>query len=180
MTTPLDPPREIRIVEVGPRDGLQNEQTAIAAADKIEFVDRLSAAGFRAIEVTAFVSPRWVPQMADAGEVLRGIERRAGTRTRRSCPISPASNARSRPASARSPSFGGRLRDVQPEEHQPRHRGVARRLSGCPRRRERGRRPRPRLPLDVRSAALTRVRSPPSRVAELAGRLLASARSRSC
>jgi hydroxymethylglutaryl-CoA lyase len=79
MTTPLDPPREIRIVEVGPRDGLQNEQAAIAAADKIEFVNRLSAAGFRAIEVTAFVSPRWVPQMADAAEVLRGIERRAGT-----------------------------------------------------------------------------------------------------
>ena len=79
MTPPLDSPGEIRIVEVGPRDGLQNEQAGIAAADKIEFVNRLSAAGFRAIEVTAFVSPRWVPQMADAADVLRGIERRAGT-----------------------------------------------------------------------------------------------------
>ena len=79
MTTPPDPSSDVRIVEVGPRDGLQNEQAPVAAADKIEFVNRLSAAGLRAIEVTAFVSPRWVPQMADAAEVVRGIERRAGT-----------------------------------------------------------------------------------------------------
>ena len=79
MTTPPDPPGDVRIVEVGPRDGLQNEQAPIATADKIEFVNRLSDAGFRAIEVTAFVSPRWVPQMADAAEVVRGIERRPGT-----------------------------------------------------------------------------------------------------
>jgi hydroxymethylglutaryl-CoA lyase len=70
---------EVRIVEVGPRDGLQNEPVPITAADKIRFVDLLSAAGAGAIEVTAFVSPRWVPQMADAEGVARGIERREGT-----------------------------------------------------------------------------------------------------
>jgi isopropylmalate/homocitrate/citramalate synthase len=70
----------VTIVEVGPRDGLQNESARIATADKIEFVRRLSAAGFPVIEVTAFVSPKWVPQMADAGEVFTGIAQRAGTR----------------------------------------------------------------------------------------------------
>src|SRR5262249_17770923 len=68
------------IVEVGPRDGLQNEEARVATADKIEFVDRLSAAGLPVIEVTAFVSAKWVPQMADAAEVLAGITRRPGTR----------------------------------------------------------------------------------------------------
>ena len=68
------------IVEVGPRDGLQNERAAISTADKIEFVNRLSAAGLPVIEVSAFVSPKWVPQMADAAEVFGGIERRPGTR----------------------------------------------------------------------------------------------------
>jgi hydroxymethylglutaryl-CoA lyase len=69
----------IRVVEVGPRDGLQNERAAPATADKIAFVDRLSAAGLPAIEVAAFVSPKWVPRMADAAEVAQGIARRAGT-----------------------------------------------------------------------------------------------------
>jgi hydroxymethylglutaryl-CoA lyase len=70
---------EVRIVEVGPRDGLQNEQALLSAPDKIRFVDLLSAAGLKSIEVAAFVSPRWVPQMADAEAVAEGIERRAGT-----------------------------------------------------------------------------------------------------
>src|SRR5205809_7378833 len=70
----------ITVVEVGPRDGLQNERAVVATADKIEFVDRLSAAGLAVIEVSAFVSPKWVPQMADASEVFAGIARRAGTR----------------------------------------------------------------------------------------------------
>src|SRR5258705_2713976 len=70
----------VKIVEVGPRDGLQNEAARIATADKIAFVDRLSGAGHTAIEVSAFVSPKWVPQMADAAEVFGGIARRAGTR----------------------------------------------------------------------------------------------------
>ena len=73
-------PSRVRIVEVGPRDGLQNEAAAIATADKIAFVDRLSDAGHAVIEVSAFVSPKWVPQMADAADVFAGIKRRPGTR----------------------------------------------------------------------------------------------------
>ena len=73
-------PRQVTIVEVGPRDGLQNEKAAIATADKIAFVDQLSAAGHRVIEVSAFVSPKWVPQMADAADVFAGITRRSGVR----------------------------------------------------------------------------------------------------
>ncbi|HUQ86122.1 MAG TPA: hydroxymethylglutaryl-CoA lyase [Vicinamibacterales bacterium] len=72
------PPR-VKIFEVGPRDGLQNERASISTADKIAFVDRLSDAGHQAIEVSAFVSPKWVPQMADATEVFAGIKRVATT-----------------------------------------------------------------------------------------------------
>ncbi len=70
----------ITVYEVGPRDGLQNERAAISVADKIAFVDRLSAAGLPVIEVGAFVSPKWVPQMAGTAEVFAGITRRPGTR----------------------------------------------------------------------------------------------------
>jgi len=70
----------VTIVEVGPRDGLQNERAAVSTADKIEFVNRLSAAGCPVIEVTAFVSPKWVPQMADAAAVFSGIVKRPGTK----------------------------------------------------------------------------------------------------
>lgn len=73
-------PPHVTIVEVGPRDGLQNEAVTVAATDKIAFVDRLTAAGHSIIEVTAFVSPKWVPQMADAAEVFAGITRRPGVR----------------------------------------------------------------------------------------------------
>ena len=73
-------PVSVSIVEVGPRDGLQNEQAAVSTPDKIAFVDLLSGAGLSRIEVSAFVSPRWVPQMADAAEVFAGINRRAGVR----------------------------------------------------------------------------------------------------
>ena len=66
------------MVEVGPRDGLQNEQADIGTANKIELIDRLSRTGLRSIEATAFVSPKWVPQMADATEVLAGISRHPG------------------------------------------------------------------------------------------------------
>jgi isopropylmalate/homocitrate/citramalate synthase len=72
-------PRQVRVVEVGPRDGLQNERQAIAAGVKIELVDRLSATGLPAIEVTSFVSPERIPQLADAEQVLHGIDRRPGT-----------------------------------------------------------------------------------------------------
>ena len=70
----------ITVVEVGPRDGLQNERAVVATADKIAFVNRLSAANLAVIEVSAFVSPKWVPQMADAEQVFAGITRRPGTR----------------------------------------------------------------------------------------------------
>jgi len=73
-------PARVTVVDVGPRDGLQNEAALIGATDKIAFVDRLSGAGLRVIEVSAFVSPKWVPQMADAAEVFAGIDRRQGTR----------------------------------------------------------------------------------------------------
>jgi len=73
-------PDRVTIVEVGPRDGLQNESTAVSTDDKVAFVDRLSAAGLPVIEVSAFVSPKWVPSMADASAVFAGIARRPGTR----------------------------------------------------------------------------------------------------
>jgi hydroxymethylglutaryl-CoA lyase len=79
MTSWPPPGAEVRVVEVGPRDGLQNEQALLSPADKIRFIDLLSAAGCGAIEVAAFVSPSWVPQMADAEAVVGGIERRGGT-----------------------------------------------------------------------------------------------------
>ena len=71
-------PHKVRIVEVGPRDGLQNEAGKVPAAVKIELIHRLTDAGLRAIEATAFVSPKWVPQMADHAEVMAGIEKKPG------------------------------------------------------------------------------------------------------
>jgi hydroxymethylglutaryl-CoA lyase len=73
-------PDSVTIVEVGPRDGLQNESAAVSTDDKVAFVDRLSAAGLPVIEVSAFVSPTWVPSMADASDVFARIARRPGTR----------------------------------------------------------------------------------------------------
>ena len=70
----------VTVYEVGPRDGLQNEAQPIPTPAKIAFIDALSAAGLPVIELTAFVSPKWVPQMADAAEVCAGITRRPGTR----------------------------------------------------------------------------------------------------
>jgi hydroxymethylglutaryl-CoA lyase len=72
-------PQRVKIVEVGPRDGLQNEKETIPAEVKIALVDRLSAAGFANIEAASFVSPKWVPQMATSAEVMAGIQRRPGT-----------------------------------------------------------------------------------------------------
>jgi hydroxymethylglutaryl-CoA lyase len=73
------PPR-VRLVEVGPRDGLQNEKAAVPVDVKVGLIDRLTEAGFAAIEATSFVSPKWVPQMADAAEVMARIRRKAGVR----------------------------------------------------------------------------------------------------
>ena len=71
-------PSHVRIVEVGPRDGLQNEKAVIGTADKIALIDRLSATGLRSIEATSFVSPKWVPQLADAADVYLGIRKEPG------------------------------------------------------------------------------------------------------
>jgi hydroxymethylglutaryl-CoA lyase len=73
-------PSRVKIVDVGPRDGLQNEKQPVPAAVKIGLVHRLQDAGLKEIEVTSFVSPKWVPQMADAAEVMAGIERKPGVR----------------------------------------------------------------------------------------------------
>ena len=73
-------PEQVTLVEVGPRDGLQNEKLPVASAVKIELVHRLQSAGLREIEVTSFVSPKWVPQMADNAEVMAGIARQPGVR----------------------------------------------------------------------------------------------------
>ena len=76
----MNVPRRVRLIDVGPRDGLQNEKQPVRAAVKVELVHRLQAAGLKEIEVTSFVSPKWVPQMADNAEVMAGIHREAGVR----------------------------------------------------------------------------------------------------
>lgn len=73
-----DLPAKVKIVEVGARDGLQNEARTVPAPVKIEFINRLSRSGLKTVEATSFVSPRWVPQLADADEVFRGIEKASG------------------------------------------------------------------------------------------------------
>jgi hydroxymethylglutaryl-CoA lyase len=80
MTTTSKLPQHVTLVDVGPRDGLQNEAQPVAAAAKIELVHKLQAAGLREIEVTSYVSPKWVPQMADNAEVMAGITRQSGVR----------------------------------------------------------------------------------------------------
>ncbi len=73
-------PSEVTIYEVGPRDGLQNEARNVPTAEKIRFIDALVASGIRAIEITSFVSPKWIPQLADNVEVARGVQRPAGVK----------------------------------------------------------------------------------------------------
>jgi hydroxymethylglutaryl-CoA lyase len=73
-------PKQVKIVEVGPRDGLQNESVVVSVAVKVELIELLAAAGLTAIEAGSFVSPKWVPQMADTGEVLAKLRRRPGVR----------------------------------------------------------------------------------------------------
>jgi len=73
-------PSRIQLIDVGPRDGLQNEKQPVPAAIKIELVHRLQAAGLREVEVTSYVSPKWVPQMADNHDVMSGLQRQAGVR----------------------------------------------------------------------------------------------------
>lgn len=72
-------PQKVKLVEVGPRDGLQNEKATVTTEQKVELIERLADAGLPAVEAGSFVSPKWVPQMADSAEVLHRIARRAGT-----------------------------------------------------------------------------------------------------
>ncbi|MTI09184.1 hydroxymethylglutaryl-CoA lyase [Curvivirga aplysinae] len=71
-------PKSVKLVEVGPRDGLQNEKAMVTTADKVELVNRLTNAGFQAVEAGSFVSPKWVPQMGDSADVLSQITRKEG------------------------------------------------------------------------------------------------------
>ena len=80
MTLSANLPSSVRLVEVGPRDGLQNEKATVPTDIKVALVERLGDAGFPAIETTSFVSPKWVPQMADAADVMARIRRRPGVR----------------------------------------------------------------------------------------------------
>jgi hydroxymethylglutaryl-CoA lyase len=80
MTTLNHLPTRVQLIDVGPRDGLQNEKQPVPAAVKVELVHRLQAAGLREIEVTSYVSPKWVPQMADNHAVMQGIARQSGVR----------------------------------------------------------------------------------------------------
>src|SRR5471030_401483 len=73
-------PKRVKLCEVGPRDGLQNEKTTVAVADKIRYINLLVEAGFEDIEVTSFVNPKVVPQLADAEDVFAGFEHRPGRR----------------------------------------------------------------------------------------------------
>ncbi|KDD73301.1 HMGL-like protein, partial [Helicosporidium sp. ATCC 50920] len=73
-------PASVRIVEVGPRDGLQNEKGTVPTEAKVRFIDALAEAGLQSVEATSFVSPKWVPQLADGAAVMAGIRRRSGTR----------------------------------------------------------------------------------------------------
>lgn len=73
-------PNSVTLVEMGPRDGLQNESARISVATKLQLIDDLAAAGIRVIEAGSFVNPKWIPQMADSAEVFRGLQRRPGVR----------------------------------------------------------------------------------------------------
>jgi len=80
MTSPVTLPRRVRLVEVGPREGLQNEKAMVPTDVKVALIDMLADAGMPAIEATSFVSPKWVPQMADAADVMARIRRKPGVR----------------------------------------------------------------------------------------------------
>ena len=94
-------PAEVTIYEVGPRDGLQNEARNVPTADKIRFIDALVASGIRSIEITSFVSPKWIPQLADSSEVARGVQRPAGSARARSSAHRRGAAHRARPPTSR-------------------------------------------------------------------------------
>ena len=92
-------PKKVKLVDVGPRDGLQNEAQPVSTAVKLELIHRLQEAGLPSVQATSFVSPKWVPQMADNAEVMAGIQRKAGV----SYPVLVPQAARKLWCSARRP-----------------------------------------------------------------------------
>ena len=108
----------VTIFEVSPRDGLQNEARPIPTADKIALVDLLSGCGFTQIEAASFVSPKWVPQMADGAAVLAGIARRAGRRATRRCAEPEGLRGGARGAGRRGRDLRLGLGELQPAQHQ--------------------------------------------------------------
>ena len=121
-------PDSVRIREVGPRDGFQNEPEVIATAEKVRLIDMLSATGVTRLEVTSFVRPDVIPQLADAEQVLAAIERRAGVSLLGPDPERARARARAREPVAlrRGEPLPLVLGDPQPQERQPLDRGVAR------------------------------------------------------
>ena len=115
-------PSKVKLVDVGPRDGLQNEKQPVPAAVKIELVHRLQDAGLTEIEVTSFVSPKWVPQMADNAEVMAGIRRKPGVRYSVLMPNMKGFEAAVASAARRDRRVRRRQRGLQPAQHQLLHR----------------------------------------------------------
>ena len=140
--------RASRSSKSGRATGCRTSSVAVSTADKIAFVNRLSAAGLPVIEVSAFVSPKWVPQMADAAEVFAGITRAPGTRYTALVPNLAGLERALGGRRQRSRDLRRVDRNVQPQEHQPEHRRVARDLQAGLRPRARGRPARARLSVD--------------------------------
>ncbi|MBK7117601.1 MAG: hydroxymethylglutaryl-CoA lyase [Comamonadaceae bacterium] len=111
-------PSRVKLVDVGPRDGLQNEKQPVPAAVKIELVHRLQAAGLTEIEVTSFVSPKWVPQMADNAEVMAGIQRQSGVRYSVLTPNMTGFEAALKSKPGRDRGLRRGQRGLQPAQHQ--------------------------------------------------------------
>ncbi len=166
-------PARVRIVEMGPRDGLQNEPKSVPTAVKVELIERLADAGLPAVEATAFVSPKWVPQMADHAEVLRAIRRKPGVSYPVLVPNMQGFEAAAAAGARRDRGVRRGLRDLQPQEHQR----LDRREHGTLRARRRGGTREghqgARLRLLRRRLSRTKARSTPAAVAAVAKDLYA-------
>jgi hydroxymethylglutaryl-CoA lyase len=114
-------PSKVKLVDVGPRDGLQNEKEPVPAAVKIALVHRLQDAGLKEIEVTSFVSPKWVPQMADAAEVMAGIQRKPGRALLGADAQHEGPGGRAAFQAGRDRGLRGGQRGLQPAQHQLLH-----------------------------------------------------------
>ena len=116
--SPSTLPKAVRLVDVGPRDGLQNEKALVPTDVKVALIERLADAGFDAIEATSFVSPKWVPQMADAAEVMARIARAPGVTLLGAHAEHEGLRRRARGASRRGRRVRRGERSVLAEEHQ--------------------------------------------------------------